>query len=118
MTIKALESERERQEAEMERRHRQEMEREQEQERKWEKQIEMERTFESVSHAVRTLVSLYYNRKCNSEIYFSIQYWNCEIVLGLFISFISCVFLLSICFSKESRVSLSQFCDFVFSGGF
>lgn len=57
MTIKALESEREKQEAEMERRHGQEMEREREQERKWEKQIEMERNFESVRHAVRTLVS-------------------------------------------------------------
>lgn len=63
MNIKALESEREKQEAEMERKHRQEMERMQEQERKWEKQIELERNFESVRHAVRTLVSLCGNRK-------------------------------------------------------
>ncbi len=63
MTIQALESEREKQEAEMGRRHRQEMEREKDQERKWERQIEMERNFESVRHAVTTLVSPIENRK-------------------------------------------------------
>lgn len=70
MTIQALESEREKQEAEMERRHRQEMEREKDQERKWERQIEMERNFESVRHAVTTLVSLIENSKINCP-YFS-----------------------------------------------
>lgn len=63
MTVKALESEREKQEAEIEKRRRQEMERERDQERKWERQIEMERNFESVRHAVTTLVSLTENRK-------------------------------------------------------
>jgi len=63
MTIKTLETEKENQEAEMERRHRQEMEREQEQERKWHRQIEMERNFESVIHAIKTLVSQDGNRK-------------------------------------------------------
>ncbi|KAA0715933.1 Centrosome-associated protein CEP250 250 kDa centrosomal protein [Triplophysa tibetana] len=57
MTVKALESEREKQEAEMERKHRQEMERQREQERKWEKQIELERNFESVRHAWRVVNS-------------------------------------------------------------